>query len=71
MSDKTPASKDNKSLLRGLSFCGVAMDGNSAVIDVRNDKVIRIRPLHYDWKYNPAQFNSWKSKLEAKVSSLR
>jgi molybdopterin guanine dinucleotide-containing S/N-oxide reductase-like protein len=62
MSDR-PA---EKSLLRGLSFCGVAMDGNSVVVDVRNNKVIRIRPLHYDWKYDPRQFNSWKIKARDK-----
>ena len=45
--------QNEKSLLRGLSFCGVAMDGNSVVVDVRNDKIIRIKPLHYDWKYDP------------------
>jgi hypothetical protein len=56
-----------KSLLRGLSFCGVAMDGNSVVVDVRNDKIIRIKPLHYDWKYDPHQFNSWKIKARGKT----
>jgi hypothetical protein len=34
--------------------------GFPCTIDVKNGKIVRIRPLHYDWKYDPKQFNPWK-----------
>jgi len=50
------------SSLRCLGFVGAAMGGNPGVVDVANGRIIRIRPLHFDWKYAPADFNydSWK-----------
>ena len=47
-----------KSFVKGLSFMGPT-GGFPCTIDVNNGKLIRIRPLHYDWKYNPQEFNPW------------
>ncbi len=49
---KTGASGE-KTLVRDISFCGVPENGsNASMVDVKDGKIIRIRPLHYDWKYN-------------------
>jgi anaerobic selenocysteine-containing dehydrogenase len=41
--------------------------GNAAAIDVRNGRIIRIRPLHYDWKYPTGEIYRWKLKARGKV----
>ena len=61
------SASEEKSYLKGLGFCSVSADANSSVVDVKNGKIIRIRPLHYDWKYKPQEFNPWKIKARGKV----
>ena len=56
-----------KTFVRGLGFGGVATDANAAFIDLADNKIIRIRPLHYDWKYPPEQFNPWQIKARGKL----
>ena len=61
------AANEEQSYPIGLGFCSVSADANSSVVDVKNGKIIRIRPLHYDWKYKPEQFKPWKIKARGKV----
>jgi molybdopterin guanine dinucleotide-containing S/N-oxide reductase-like protein len=56
-----------KSCVKGLSFSDFGVDGNSAVVDVKKGKIVRIRPLHYDWQYDPKQFNPWKIEARGQV----
>jgi anaerobic selenocysteine-containing dehydrogenase len=53
---------EEKTLIRDISFCGVPENGsNASMVDVRDGKIIRIRPMHYDWKYDPQKdMNPWK-----------
>ncbi len=46
MSDK------EKTVVKGMSFCGISQDGNTIQVDVKNGKIVRIRPFHFDWKYS-------------------
>ncbi|MBP1706525.1 MAG: molybdopterin oxidoreductase [Chloroflexi bacterium] len=57
---KNPGSDEVKSYPKGIGFCSVGADANSSVIDVKDGKIIRIKPLHFDWKYRPEEFNPWK-----------
>src|SRR5512135_3646174 len=57
---KSPGSDEVKSYPKGIGFCSVGADANSSVIDVKDGKIIRIKPLHFDWKYRPEEFNPWK-----------
>ncbi len=59
--------KEERSLIRDVSFCGVANGSNASVVDVKDGRIVRIRPLHYDWKYKPEEFNPWKMKARGKV----
>lgn len=54
-----------KTLIRDISFCGVPENGsNASMVDVKNGKIVRIRPMHYDWKYDPEKdMNPWKFKV--------
>jgi len=59
--------KEEKTIVKGLGFCSVGADANSSVVDVKNGRIVRIRPLHYDWKYKPEEFNPWKIKARGQV----
>jgi len=57
-----------KTLIRDISFCGVPENGsNASMVDVKDGKIIRIRPMHYDWKYDPKDMNPWKMESRGKV----
>ncbi len=37
---------------------------NASMVDVKDGKIIRIRPMHYDWKYDPEKhMNPWKMEV--------
>ena len=60
-------SRKGKSFVKGLSFADFGIDGNPSVVDVRQGKIVRIRPLHYDWQYNKNDFNPWKMEARGQV----
>jgi anaerobic selenocysteine-containing dehydrogenase len=41
---------------------GFMPNANSMVVDVSNGKILRIRPLHFDWKYDKKSLNPWTMK---------
>ena len=59
--------KEEKVITKGISFCGCGTDANTTFVDVCNGKIVRIRPLHYDAKYKPEEFNPWKFKARGQV----
>ena len=59
--------EEEKALVIGLGFCGTFLGANAAVTDVKDGKIVRIRPLHYDWKYKPEEFNPWKLEVRGTV----
>ncbi len=60
---------EQKTIIKGLGFCGnePLAGSNAAAVDVKDGKIIRIRPLHFDWKYQPGDMNPWKIKARGKV----
>ncbi len=53
--------------VKALGFNGNIRDANTVVVDVENGRILRIRPLHYDWKYKPEKFNPWKIEARGKT----
>jgi trimethylamine-N-oxide reductase (cytochrome c) len=52
---------EEKSCIKGLSFIASSSgDANTSVVDVKNGRIVRIRPLHFDSQYDPKTFNPWK-----------
>lgn len=39
---------------------GFGPDANSSVVDVKDGKIVWIRPLRYNWTYDEKQYNPWK-----------
>jgi anaerobic selenocysteine-containing dehydrogenase len=56
-----------KSFIKGLGLNGFGSNGNISVVDVKNNRLVRIRPLHYDWRYDKKAFNSWKMEAHGQV----
>ena len=64
-------SAEEKSYVIGLGFCGGGAGSNTSIADVKNGKLLRIRPLHFDWKYDKKNFNAWKWEIKGKTFEPR
>lgn len=56
--------EEEKTFIKGLGFRSFGIGSNPGPLMLRTAKLSRIRPLRYDWKYQPEAFNPWK--IEAK-----
>jgi len=56
-----------KTHIVGLGFISQGADGNATVADVKDGKIIRLRPLHYDWKYKPEAYGPWEFTARGKT----
>jgi len=63
--DAKKKSNDKKTIIRGLAFCSTTMDSNSVQVDIDEGKIIRIRPLHFDWKYK--DLKPWEMHAKGKT----
>jgi molybdopterin guanine dinucleotide-containing S/N-oxide reductase-like protein len=66
MADAVKKETGEKTVVRGLCFIGIPADSNSVQVECDDGKIVRIRPLHYDWKY--PDIKPWK--MEARGSSF-
>jgi trimethylamine-N-oxide reductase (cytochrome c) len=66
--DKKTALGIEKQVIRGTSLMGSFENGPPAIVDVKDGKITRIRPLNYEWKYDKKDFNVWK--IEARGSTF-
>ena len=57
---KTVDVKPDKTVIKALALGGLLGGGGECAVDVKGGKVIRIRPFHYDWRYNREDFRPWK-----------
>ncbi|MBP1765742.1 MAG: molybdopterin oxidoreductase, partial [Firmicutes bacterium] len=56
-----------KTYLKGLGFEGFAIGSNTAEVDVKDGKILRIRPLNFTKEYKPEEFNPWQIRARGKV----
>jgi molybdopterin guanine dinucleotide-containing S/N-oxide reductase-like protein len=54
-------------VIKALSLGGAQGGGGPCAVDVKDGKIIRIRPFHFDWKYDNKQFNPWKISRDGKT----
>jgi molybdopterin guanine dinucleotide-containing S/N-oxide reductase-like protein len=59
--------KPDKTVIKALALGGLLGGGGECAVDVKDGKVVRIRPFHYDWKYKPEQFRPWKITRNGKT----
>ncbi len=72
---KVIAEGKEETFCRTLSLMGIMGGGAEGVVDVKNGRIVRVRPLHYDWKYTREEMNPWKierngATLEPLMKSL-
>ena len=56
-----------KTLIKSTGYSAMGIGSHMAAVDVKNGKIIRIRPFPYDWKYKPSEFKPWKIKARGKI----
>ena len=56
-----------ETFVRSIGFLGIPGGGVAGAVDVKNGKIVRIRPLHYEWKYNWEKMNPWKVSRNGKT----
>lgn len=59
--------RESKSIVKGIGFCAFGDDANTSVVDIKDGRIIRIRPLHFDWQYDEKVFKPWKMKARGQV----
>ena len=50
----------DKTVYDNIDWCGFGTGCNVSKVDVKDDKVLRVRPLRYDESYDIQKFNPWK-----------
>jgi molybdopterin guanine dinucleotide-containing S/N-oxide reductase-like protein len=55
-----------KTYIKGFGFISQGADGNVTAVDVKDGKIIRLRPLYYDSKYDPKEYGPWKITARGK-----
>ena len=57
----------DKTVIKSLGLSGGIFGAVPCAVDVSNGKIVRIRPLHFDWKYDKQKFNPWKIEKNGQV----
>jgi molybdopterin guanine dinucleotide-containing S/N-oxide reductase-like protein len=57
----------DKTVLRTIGLSGVTTGGAEGAVDVKDGRIVRIRPLHYDWKYDRETLNPWQFRRNGKT----
>jgi anaerobic selenocysteine-containing dehydrogenase len=63
--------EEDMSVVIGTGLAGLGPGGAASVADMKNGKIVRLRPLHYDWKYDPDKLNAWKIEARGKTLEPR
>jgi len=63
----TGKDEPEKTVIRSLGLGAQLGGGAPCEVDVKDGKIVRIRPLHYGWKYDKRQFNPWKIQRNGKT----
>jgi anaerobic selenocysteine-containing dehydrogenase len=62
-----PDTSIDKTVLKALGLSGGIFGASPCAVDVKNGKVVRIRPMHWDEKYDGESFNPWKITRNGKT----
>ena len=56
-------------IVKGLGFDSFGLGSNACTVDIdkSNDKIIRIRPFHFDEHQTPEELNAWKIEARGKT----
>ncbi len=57
----------DKQVIRGSGLIGSGDSGVPTLVDVKDGKITRIRPLDYEMNYDKKDFNAWKMEAKGKT----
>ncbi len=61
----------DKTVIKSLALGGLLGGGGECLVDVKDGRVLRVRPFRYDWKYNREKLNAWKIERNGKTLEPR
>ena len=67
MAQKGKPRTGEKTLIKGTGLSSFGDNSNMAAVDVKDGKIVRIRPFHYDWKYKPEEWQPWQIEAHGKT----
>ncbi|MBP1706378.1 MAG: molybdopterin oxidoreductase [Chloroflexi bacterium] len=56
-----------KTVLKSLGQCSFTANSDPSAVDVKDGRIIRVRPHHYDEKYTREEINPWKIEKNGRV----
>ena len=56
----------DKTVLRSLGLGGFFGGGAEGMVDVKDGRIVRIRPLRYGWKYGKEEVRQWRMSKNGK-----
>ncbi|MFZ7126420.1 MAG: molybdopterin-dependent oxidoreductase, partial [Desulfobacterales bacterium] len=56
----------DKTVLRSLGLGGYFGGGAEGMVDVKDGKIVRVRPMQYGWKYKKEEVRQWKMERDGK-----
>jgi trimethylamine-N-oxide reductase (cytochrome c) len=59
--------RGDKTVLRALGLGGFYGGGAQGMVDVKDGKILRVRPFHFDWKYDRKKVRTWKLEKNGKT----
>ncbi len=54
-------------VIKALALGGTQGGGSPCAVDIKNGKAIRVRPLHFDWKFDRKDIKRWKVQRNGKT----
>ena len=56
-------------IVKGLGFDSFGLGSNACTVDIdeEQDKILRIRPFHFDEHQTPEELNAWKLEARGKT----
>ena len=59
---------EEKTCIKAMGLIGETGVGSASVaVDVKDGKIVRLRPFHYDWKYKAEEIGQWAIHARGKV----
>ncbi len=63
--------RGDKTVLRSLSLGGFYGGGAEGMVDVKDGKILRVRPFRFDWKYDRESLRTWQFQKDGKTFTPR
>jgi len=70
MTPDTKPDVNGTTYIKSTDLSSGSKHSHLALIDVKDNKIIRTRQFRYDWKYKPEEFNAWKIEARGQTFNV-